>query len=135
STTATQSLNNLVLLANKYAVSGKLNGGNATLITETNDVFNSINNLGDIGYGMTQVIAGSPNGSPAGLGQIYSGTYLVSVDKFDGEAAADEESRISDAIGQLNLTLASFGVHLVEVGADVTGRPHIQLHLAPGCPV
>jgi hypothetical protein len=46
--TSTETIGQLLLLTNKYAVSGKLNGGNTTLITEDNDVYNMINNLGDI---------------------------------------------------------------------------------------
>jgi hypothetical protein len=45
---ATKTVSLLLSLANQYAVSGKLNNGNATLITETNDLFNTINNLGNI---------------------------------------------------------------------------------------
>jgi hypothetical protein len=45
---AATTVGNLLLLANKYAVKGILNNGNSTLISETNDVFNDINNLGDI---------------------------------------------------------------------------------------
>ena len=59
SANSTQSIASLLLLANKYAIKGVLNNGNTTLITETNDVFNGINNKGDIGAGMTLVTAGT----------------------------------------------------------------------------
>jgi uncharacterized repeat protein (TIGR01451 family) len=62
---ATQTITQLLLGANKYAIKGMLSGGNATLITEANDVFNAINNLGDIGYTVT-------NASLSGSGQAYS---------------------------------------------------------------
>jgi hypothetical protein len=45
---STLTINQLLQLANKNAKAGILNGGNTTLITETNDVFNGINNAGDI---------------------------------------------------------------------------------------
>jgi hypothetical protein len=48
STGATLTISQLLSLANKYTIAGKLNGGNSTLITETNDVFDQMNNLGDI---------------------------------------------------------------------------------------
>src|SRR5207253_8099059 len=73
SSSATQTISQLLLLANKYAIKGVLNGGNTTLITETNDVFNAINNLGDIGTGMNLVTAGS-DATALPLGQVYAGS-------------------------------------------------------------
>src|SRR5205823_12814606 len=130
STTSTQSILQLLLLANKYAVAGKLNGGNQTLINETNDVFNAINNQGDIGTGMALVTSGTAAGSSAGLGQLYAGTYVVSIDGLAGSQADDEAARIQDAIDLLNSTLATFGVMLVEATDGVTATPDIQVHMA-----
>jgi len=45
---ATKTVSQLLALTNMYAVKGVLNNGNTTLINETNDVFNAINNQGDI---------------------------------------------------------------------------------------
>src|SRR5207245_98774 len=85
---ATKYVAQLLNLANQYTVKGVLNGGNQTLITETNDVFNLINNQGDIGFGMTLVISGSDaSGMSATLGYAYAGTYIVSVDGLEGPEA------------------------------------------------
>src|SRR5205085_5855389 len=67
---ATQSIAQLLLLANKYTVRGVLNGGNQTLINETNDVFNAINNQGDIGTGMNLMAAGNSGVITNSLGQV-----------------------------------------------------------------
>jgi hypothetical protein len=133
SSNATQSIAQLLLLANKYAKSGVLNGGNTTQINETNDVFGAINNLGDIGLGLTILADGTGSGSSlftGSLGQVYGGTYLVSVDTPQDANAAAEEARIQDAIDQYNTQLAAYGVTLEEIPAGVTATPDIQIHFA-----
>src|SRR5205807_1851479 len=86
-TAATQTISQLLATANVKAINGVLNNGNSTLITETSYVFNDINNQGDIAGGLTQVAAGSPNGTVAPLGRVYAGTYRVSVDGLQGPQA------------------------------------------------
>jgi hypothetical protein len=130
SSSATQSIFQLLLKANSFAVKGVLNGGNSTLITETNDVFNGINNKGDIGFGMNLVAAGTDVGANVSLGQIYAGIYMVSVDGLQGSQAAAEHARILDGISQLDSALASVGVFLAEVSGDVSATADIQIHLA-----
>jgi hypothetical protein len=131
SSTAVQSINRLILLAYNYAVSGKLNGGNATQITQTNDVFNAINNQGDIGIGMNLIAAysGGADATWGSLGQVYSGTYLVAIDTLTDSNAADEYARIQDALDSFNQTLGVFGVSLAELPADVSATPDIQIHM------
>jgi uncharacterized repeat protein (TIGR01451 family) len=127
---ATQSISQLLSLANKYAVKGVLNNGNNGQINETNDVFNIINNNGDIGLGMNLVASGADAASGAALGQVYAGTYLVAVDGLSGTLAADEQARINDAITQLDATLAAFGVVLAPYDPTIAVAPDIDIHLA-----
>jgi hypothetical protein len=128
---ATQTIANLLLLANKYAVGGKLNNGNTTLITETNDVFNAINNQGDIGTGMALVSGnGGAYTGATGIGQLYAGTYLVSVDIPAGPDADAEHARIDDALADLNAELGQFGVILAELDPSVDATPDIVLTLS-----
>jgi len=132
SSTATQTIAQLLLLANKYAVKGVLNNGDATKITETSDVFDAINNKGDIGSGMALVTDGSAGaGAAAGsIGQLYAGTYIVKVDAPTGPDAAAELTRIDDAIANLNASLGELGVTLVELPPDVSANPDIYVHFA-----
>src|SRR5207244_3550190 len=106
------------------------NDGNTTLINETNDVFNAINNQGDIGIGMNLVAAGTGTAGGAALGRVSAGTYLVSVDGLQGPQADDEAARIEDALAQLNTTLGAFGVVLADYSSDLDTAPDIQIHLA-----
>jgi hypothetical protein len=129
SSTATQSISQLLLLANKYTVGGKLNNGDTTKQTETNDVFSAINNKGDIGTGMALV---SHDGTmDTALGQVYAGTYLVGVSGLDdGDTGEAELARIQDAIDSLNSTLAGFGVVLAMTDASVEVTPDVQIALS-----
>jgi hypothetical protein len=124
---ALKTISQLLALANTKASAGKLNGGNSTLITETSEVFNAINNQGDIGSGMA-LVTGS-GGEAAGIGRLYAGTYLVSVDLPSSDVAADELARIEDALGVLNETLGQFGVTFAELDPAIDATPDVQLRL------
>jgi len=128
---ATQSISQLTLLANKYAIKGVLNNGNTTLITETSDVFNAINNLGDIGIGMALISSGTGGAVMTdSIGHLYAGTYLVAVDGLSGDLAPAEQARIDDAIANLNTSAARFGVLLAEAPADLVASADIHIHLS-----
>src|SRR5205823_1103516 len=99
---------------------------------QTNDVFNAINNQGDIGTGMNLTADGGGSGAAAvtGLGYLYSGAFLVAVDPIPGGQAAAEEARIRDALADLNTTLEPFGVVLTEATPDLAATADIHIHFA-----
>lgn len=120
---ATKSISQLLVIANSKATGGKLNGGNTTLISQTNDVFDAINNRGDIGSGMALVAAGGAGGvGTDSIGRVYAGTYLVGVTG----ASAAQTDRITDAIDTLNATLAGFGVVLAVSDGSITVVPDVR---------
>ncbi|MDB5357471.1 MAG: hypothetical protein JWN24_3924 [Phycisphaerales bacterium] len=127
SSSATKTIAQLLLAANNNAVAGKLNGGNTTLINETNDVFNTINNRGDIGTGMALVTSesGAYTLTTDSLGHVFAGTYLVQIDP---NFSPDEVARIEDAINNLDLSLSKYGVVLAEMPQDITASPDIDIH-------
>jgi hypothetical protein len=128
---ATQSIASLLQLANKYAVKGVLNNNNTTQINETNDVFNAINNQGDIGAGMALITSGTSGAVMTdSIGHLYAGTYLVAVDGLSGDLGVAEQARIDDAIADLNASAARFGVVLADAPADLAGSADIQIHLS-----
>ncbi|MDB5301421.1 MAG: metalloendoproteinase, partial [Phycisphaerales bacterium] len=108
-------------------VAGKLNGGNTTLINETNDVFNTVNNRGDIGTGMALVTSesGAYTLMTDSLGHVFAGTYLVQIDP---SFSADQVARIEDAINNLDLSLSKYGVVLAEMPQGISASPDIDIH-------
>ncbi|MDB5305358.1 MAG: Cadherin proteinputative collagen-binding protein, partial [Phycisphaerales bacterium] len=127
STSATKTIIQLLLAANNNAVAGKLNGGNTTLINETNDVFNTVNNRGDIGTGMALVTSesGAYTLMTDSLGHVFAGTYLVQIDP---SFSADQVARIEDAINNLDLSLSKYGVVLAEMPQGISASPDIDIH-------
>src|SRR5205823_2098176 len=73
---------------------------------------------------------GTALGANVSLGQVYAGTYLVSVDGLTGALATDEAARIDDALNELNSTLSSFGVILAKYDETTAATPDVQVHLA-----
>ncbi len=101
------------------------------------DVFNAINNEGDIGAGLTLLAGDGAGGTlfTGTLGQVYAGTYLVKVDAIPGPDAAAEQAAIEDAIASYNDALATYGVVLAELPDGVAATPDIEIHFADTMPI
>lgn len=133
SSNATKSITQLLSLANSKASKGKLNAGNTTQITQTNNVFDTINNLGDI---ISPLLASSVHNVGADtLGFLSAGTYLVSIGQPTGKLADGWDLRIVDALNSLNDTLGNFGVNLIEYEPETGATPDIFLNFARQTPI
>jgi uncharacterized repeat protein (TIGR01451 family) len=60
------------------------------------------------------------------FGGVVPGVYRVSVDGLQGAMAQAEQARIGNAINDLNATLGSYGVTLIQVGS---GSPDANFHI------
>ncbi len=74
--------------------------------------------------------SGGPGTLLGSAGSLNLGVLTVAVDGLSGDSAADEESRIEDAIASLDSDLAPYGVRLVEVTGDLADSANIHMHLA-----
>ena len=107
------------------------NGTYQSNLSAFNDVFNGINQGGDI----SQLAAGSSSSAGAGVGELLdsnllqAGTLGVAIDLPQGPETAAAEAAIGKAIASLNSQVAPLGITLVEVsGANAAAAPvHITL--------
>jgi uncharacterized delta-60 repeat protein len=74
--------------------------------------------------------SGDASNSTPLAGNLAVGMLTVAVDDLAGDAAADEEQRIEDAIATIESELAPEGISLVEVFGDAAAAANIHIHMA-----
>ncbi len=98
---------------------GSLYKGNTANINKANAVYTSINETGDIQlFSQDSGQEASTAALLADQAVLASRQILVEVDGLDeGDAGAAEQARIGDALASLNVSLADYGVVLIDIGA------------------
>ena len=119
-----------ILNSNYNPTTGQFYGGSQSLTSAANNVTNGINQGGDISL-MAETGGTSSTANATlltALSNLNTGTLLVSfTDTVAGDDVADEQTRISDALTNLDSELGSLGVNLVLATPDQANNADITV--------